>query len=289
MKKIALIAFFAVTTANAGTPVKSEFFYQTEATQHQVTPELSYDTQNVEFTNSKSDVTGQTLSVRYEYGINEMLSTGILAGYLTGEEEAGTTTTDQKGMTDITLFLKGQNAFADSQSMHWGADLDWSPGDREINNTTNEVNAMTGGLTIKPFVGYVWMTGPGLAGINFNTALGLGDRTLMTTTGATETESKLTNGLESALTGFYEHTMDKTIIGTSLSYVNIATTDIKTGTSETTRDGGNLWRLRVYPRFQVSETTTILGELSYSTLVSKNATYDSYNLLTAQVGGRFTF
>lgn len=288
MKKAVVIAFFAATAANAGTPVKSEYFYQTEAQKHQVTPELKYDSQKID-TGATTDVTGQTLSVRYEYGINEMLSTGVRAGYTMMESETGATSQDQTGMTDITLFLKGQNAFVDAQSLHWGVSLDYSPGDKEVNNDDNEVNGMSGGMTVNPFVGYLWMVGNGTAGVNFSTELGLGDRTTKTTTAGVETDTTTTGGNETALTGLYEHKMEKALIGTSLSYVNVNTAENETAGVESTTDGGNFYRLRVYPTYSVSEATTVLGELKYESLISENATYESWNNLTLQVGGRFTF
>ena len=293
MKKIALIAFFAVTTANAGTPVKSEYFYQTDATQHQVTPELTYISDKTEFTGASSETTNQTLNVRYEYGINEMLSTGAQIGYLTGETETAGTAADQTGMTDITLFVKGQNSWVDSQSFHYGANFGWSPGDATV-DTTGETNAMTGGMSLTPYAGYLWMVGKGVAGVNLSTQVDIGDRTIDDE--ANTDKTKATGGNDTTLTGLYEHPMEWGLVGTSLSYIATNTTENETGavTSETT--GGNFWRLRVYPTYKVSETATVIGQIAYQGFLGDSVTsggtvvdVDSSNVLTLQVGGRFTF
>jgi hypothetical protein len=304
MKKALVLAAFAASTAYAGTPVKSEYFYQTEAQKHQVTPEINYTSDklkgdDVTGTAQKTDITSQILNVRYEYGINEMFSAGAMAGYqMSGEYDQGAgNSSDNKGMTDITIFGKGNWAFRDGESMHYGANWMVSPGDQEIDQVKKESNAMSGGMTLMPWVGYQWMIGSGaVAGANLSTELDVGDRTVKTTTALGETTAKTTGGNETALTGFYEHPWDKTVVGVSLSYLAINTTEADTSGVTATTTGGNYWRLRVYPTYTLNESTTILGQIAYTSFLgdsfARSGTeydVDSWNTLNIQVGGRFTF
>lgn len=309
MKKALVIASLGLASAAyAGTPVKSEFFYQTEPQKHQVTPELEYSSDKLETSTTGADSeltnTQQILNVRYEYGISEMFSTGAEVGYLTGDVETSTTgaastTTDQKGLTDFNFFFKGNYAPMDASSMHYGINVGISPADREEDSTKKETNAVSGGMSMTPYVGYQWLVGAGVWGANLSHEMDLGDRSVNIKPGTTT--EKRTGGNDTILTGFYEHVWEKWNFGGALSYIsrNTLETDPSVGADEETT-GGTYWRLRFYPTWEVNEMTTVLGEIAYTNFLGDSVTdgvpgtarpvdVDSSSTLSLQVGGRFTF
>lgn len=276
--------------AFAGTPIKSEFFYQTEMEKQQVTPELTYGSTKTKATAGTQTETKQTLNVKYEYGLNEMLSAGAKIGYQTGSTEpaGGGASTDEKGVTDLNIYMRGQYAWMDGGSFHFGANFNASLGEREVDTAKNENTAMTGGMGLTPYVGYQWLMGKGVIGTKLSTEMDIGDRKVKTK--PANTTSKVTGFNETALTGFYEHPFEKGLIGTSVSWIAFNTQETKTSGTTTTTAGGNLWQLKVYPTYDLNETTTILGEVAYTSLLSeKFAGSKDVTDLNIQVGGRFTF
>ena len=297
MKKLALIlTFAAASSALAAGPVKSEFFFQTAPEKHQVTPDLSYKSQSKKSTGSTEKVTNQVLSAKYEYGINEMFSAGLSVGYLTGETtDTGVAKTSASGLTDVVYFLRGQNAFMEGSSLHYGADINMALAKAEYDSTTNKAkNGSSGGMGMTPYVGYNWIVGPGVVGTKISTELDLSDRTLALKPGTTEVKVK--GGNETSLTGFYEQGFDKWLVGGAISYSSVNTTKATVSGSPTNTSGGNYLTLKVYPTYEISETATVIGDLTYSNFLGDEEVsggtvtkIDSRDDLSLNVGGRFTF
>lgn len=296
MKKLALIvSFAAATSAYASGPVKSEFFYQAAPEKHQVTPALTYTSMNEKVTGSTEKKTNQVLSVKYEYGISEMFSAGLTLGYLSGETtETGLAKTSASGLADVVYFLRGQNSFMEGSSLHYGADINMALSKGEVDSTTGNLkSASTGGMGITPYVGYNWMVGPGVVGARLSTQMDLSDKTFKQT-GTTDTKAK--GGNITALTGFYEQGFDKWLVGGALTYSGVNTIKSTTAGTTTNVAGGNYFGIKVYPTYELSETATIVGELSYNTFLGDNKVsggtvtkVDSKDDMNINVGGRFTF
>ncbi len=290
-----------VVSVSASAATKSEFFYQTDADKNQLTPVLVYNTANKTFESTgtdKTDTKATNLKVRYERGINEMLSAGALIPYVmkTDETDTGTTSKNEfKGMGDLTLFLKGNHAMAEGATLWFGADLNLSPGDQKVTVKTgkNEVNGYAGGHSLNPYVGYSMLMSSYLVGAKLSTELGIGDRTRKVDSSGTETKSKLTGGHTTALTLFGEMPITGGTAGAKLVYAGKNTTKDKDATGATTTTGGyTTIGLGVYGNYDFSETAALVAGLDYTKLAGDRAEdkkVDSTSDMSLSVGGRFTF
>ncbi|MCB0365967.1 MAG: hypothetical protein H6624_11255 [Bdellovibrionaceae bacterium] len=284
---------FAVA-ANAATPIQSEFFYQAETDNNVLTPELTYDTMSIKAKGGgKMEVSGQVLNLTYERGINDMFSAGATIGYTTtSNETTGSADEDTKGLNDITFFGKGRYAFTEDGSMHYGANLHFSPSDKETDSTgtTTEVDAVSGGNTLQPWVGYQWLFGSNVFGLKLQMDMALGDRTLKTKGSTAKTTE--TGGETTEFSLFYEMPHEMGAVGFVGFYQTVTETETKTsGTTTKGDDDYTLMGLGVYSPYKFSETAEVIGELTYSTITSDFGTtkLDSSSDLQISVAGRFMF
>lgn len=291
---VAAIAFAGLTVAHAQSPVNSEKFWQAPADQNTFTPGLTYGANKLKMKGADEEkVTGPTLDFAYERGINEMLSAGASIGYISTSNDDGTNESDNKGVSDLKAFLKGQKAFVEGSSFHFGATLSASLVDAEVDKN-GDANGTTGGMALTPYVGYQWMAGTGVFGLKLSHDLYKGER---------EIDNKALNadvteeGAEATTFAvFYEMPFTGGLVGFEAHYITTADVDTETKvgatTTKDTTDGLKYIGLGVYPRFEVNESTTIIGSISYDMLQNdeiNNADVDSGNILQIGVAGRFTF
>jgi hypothetical protein len=283
-----LAALGLTLAAHATTDIKSEYFYQADTDANILTPALTYNSSSYKETgNTKQDTTGQNLNLAYERGLTEMYAVGANLGYTTSKTEQGTSETDIKGLTDIQIFAKGRYAFVEGSSMHYGADLYFSPSERQVDLTNNEWDAMSGGNSLRPWVGYQWLMGSHVLGTKLSTDFLLGEKSVKVKGAAAAT--KIKGGEETKLAVFYEIPHEMGAVGLEAFYTAMAET--KQGTTEQ-NDGHNMMGLRVYSPYRFSEAATVIGNLKWSQWASSSVggvDVDSTSDLSLNVAGRFMF
>lgn len=294
---IAILTGFASAQAATGT-INSETFYQASPEANVVTPALDYSSESISAKIGAASVdvkdSGPTLNFNYERGINDMFAAGITLGYKQGSSEmtgAMTSDNDENGLTDVALTFKGQNSFVQDSSLHYGAYLKMSTGNRTVDADGN-YNAMSGGHSLTPFVGYQWLWNSNVIGVKYTQTIWGSERT---TEGPGGSEAKEEGGGLSELKAFYEMPMDKWNLGFSAQYrANSPVEDTTTSTKTRLYDAIQTAGVTFYPTWNVNETTTVVGSLGYATLLSKDPTFDGATLegvsiLDFSVGGRFAF
>lgn len=292
MTTIAALGF--ACAAHAATTIQSEFFYQADSDSNVLTPEVNYNSTSVKYKGlNKTEATGQVLDLSYERGLNEMYSVGAGVGYMTGkQEQKGSNDQDTSGLKDLSLFARGRYAFVEDSSLHYGADVLLSTGDKETEDKASktEVNASTGGNSIRPYVGYQWLLGSHVLGTKLSTDFNLGKKSLKSksVTGTTTT-SKEEGGEETTLSVFYEIPHEMGSVGFQAFYTGVANT--KTDSTKNT-DGYNQMGLGVYSPYHFSESAAVIGDLTWSQLASSSiggVEVDSTSDINVSVAGRFMF
>lgn len=293
MKKLSIFLAalsFIGMTAHAATPVQSEYFYQTDVDRHQVTPELGYETSRIDpETGSSTDVTTSVLNVKYEYGLLDMLSMGAQIGYANAVNDRGPTTVDERGLTDLLLFARARQAFIEQQSLHYGATLNVSLGDREEDVDGNDFDVQSGGIGLAPYVGYQWLVGANTIGVNVSTEFDLVDRTVEESTAGVPNDVERTGGNTSTLSGFWESPIPNGLLGIALYYNAVNTLEETDEGATATIDGENNVGAQVYVPYYFNEASTFIGSADYSVGVGDQAEVDSSDAFLLNVAGRFTF
>jgi len=276
--------------AHATTDIKSEYFYQADTDANILTPALNYNSNSYKMGSTKTDITGQNLNLAYERGLTEMYAVGANLGYTTSKQEQGTTDTDIKGLNDIQIFAKGRYAFVEGSSMHYGAELYFSPSEKQKDNTNAnnpEEDAMSGGNSLRPWVGYQWLMGAHVLGTKLSTDFLLGEKSVKTKGAAAATKYK--GGEETKLAVFYEIPHEMGTVGFEAFYTAMAET--KTG-STVAYNGYNMMGLGVYSPYRFSEAATVIGDLKWSQWATSSiggVDVDSSSVLSLNVSGRFMF
>ena len=275
----------------------SEYLWQTQSGKFEVTPTLGlYEKMDITARTagaSGSERTSMPITVKGEYGINEMFSAGILLGtdsISTKSKAAGAVAQKSTGMFDPVLFFHGRY----NLGMGWlkyGADLSvgFQKGETKANGDTNNA---TGGNTLTPFAGWEMAAGPGTFGakLMFDLYKGEGSNEDKSTTPSTTT--KTSGGNRFGLAAFYEMGMGMWDLGGALSYHTAASTKSKVASVETTNDDDmSEILLQVYAPVHINEMITILPELHYGMVTWSKATYGAKSASDTglQVGARFAF
>lgn len=291
MTTIAALGF--ACAAHAATTIQSEFFYQADSDSNVLTPELNYSSTSLKYKGAnKQETTGQVLDLSYERGLNEMYSVGAGVAYMNGKQEKqGTNDLDMTGLRDLSLFARGRYAFVEDSSLHYGADVLLSTGDREYEYKTSktEVNASSGGNSIRPYVGYQWLLGSHVLGTKLSTDFNLGKKSVKSKSVTETTTNKMEGGEETTLSVFYEIPHEMGSVGFQAFYAGVANT--KTDSTQN-HDGYNKMGLGVYSPYHFSESAAVIGDLTWSQLASSSiggAEVDSTSDINVSVAGRFMF
>lgn len=291
---VAALALSTSLFAAAQTAVQSEYFYQAPVDSNVFTPAVDYTANTIKVknvSNAQKEV-GPTINLTYERGLTDAFSTGLTVGYLSGTTEAAsaTATTSKKetGLTDLDIFFKGESAFTEGSSLHYGVSLIAGLENHKI-DSSGDANAATGAMFVAPYVGYQWAVGAGATGVSLSTELLKSAKT--ENAGTTST---VEDGNATRLAGFYEMKMDSTMIDFEGRYTTIS--DKKNKDANTTTEMPDYIGLAVVPTFTLSPSTTILGSLSYDKMLDtklKDAglEYEIENgdILAVNIAGRFTF
>lgn len=295
MMIIASLALGFVAQAEEGEKaksiVKSEYFYQTEANKNEATPELGYtsSTSKPVDKNLKEATTKNTLlSVTYERGLNDVWAFGGTLGYVTGKFDNGTTETDNKGLDDVQLFVKGMNSLTPGTAYNFGATLNYSLGKKEVKATEESVNS--GGVLLTPYLGYQYLIGNAVIGTKLQTTFHVMPSKIDYRTTTPATEEELTGGNRSILTGFYETTAAGATWGGEVGYWGTSTTESKVASTTNKFPGETGYTVGGYTRWDVTPQATFVGKLSWENQLSNhNEAIDSTNVIDLNLGGRFTF
>lgn len=302
MKKIfvyvaALCAAAVGLSASATTPAKSEYFYQTPADKNQVIPEYGFS--NVEY--KRTDDTGggkfksnsATYDLRYEHGLNEMLSLGAFIGYQDARVSL-VTGGESKGLTDLNVYLRGTNSFVDKQSLHYRLNFNASvtPSETHPGSST----AATGAFAVEPLVGYAATLDPFVVGAKFSTKFDLVDRSVkaFAADGSSST-NKNRGGNTTEGTIFAEFPYHNGLIGAAVNYGYVSNTKTDNGTGAGFVDNGNgttYVGLNIYSPYEFSEEFTLIGNVGLRKIASGSVSgiqIASTNQYDLSLTGRFTF
>ena len=296
MKHLLAILVFALTLpAFAADSNGSQYQWQTPADKWEVTPELSYNSMKVTLKPS-GDVTikGAQQSVKGEYGISEMFSTGLVltnssvsTTYPTPPYATGTKDSEMSGLHDLEAFFHGRMPMGPG-SFRFGADVNFALSKQEVDATGRVSNNASGGMGLKPFVGYEMTKDTCTLGARLSYKMSLGDRSKENV--APTAESKLSGAEQTALNLFFEHDMKPMILGAALEVLSKAKEEDKIGTVTTKAAGYTSVGLKLYAPYMVTDTITVLPAFTYAKYTAVDTeNIDSQNQWTLAVGGRFQF
>jgi hypothetical protein len=261
----------------------SEYFYQTGAGKHEVTPRLSIESTSVEIEGTESEVTGNVLGVAYQFGATEDIAVGAALNYtFSGESDDGTDTVDRDGLEDLELFVKAGLPMGGG-TLRYGANLNFALEDAEVDSEGNE-NTSSGGTALTPYVGYEQAWGNCVAGAKLSVEVGLTDRTT-DNNGTTTDES----GAEATTIGlFYEHKLsDSMRLGASLDWVTVSDTTDETNGGDS-ENVSPLQLVTVYLPTKVGNGL-LLPSVEYGMTTDdkiENLDIDGLNVLNLRVGYR---
>lgn len=281
-KLFALVAAVLVGgTAQAqegGGSSSSEFFFQSAAGASNVTAGVDYGmlTTEPKGGGAETEMSGFGVRAEYEYGLNEMLSLGARLQYqsMTTEGIAGAADTDNDGLANPEIFLKGTSAMGTGR-LRYGVTFGLG-----LENQTAD-NVSTGGHSLTPYVGYDMDMGGGILGARLSYGWMM-ERTFETAGGA---EVKTEGGNMLGVSGFYEFMMADALLGAAVHFRDFADTENAAGASN--NDAYSPLGLQIYSRIPVS-TFVLLPSLAYDFSAGGDR-YDSYNDMTLSVAARFGF
>jgi hypothetical protein len=272
----------AFTTAHAAENT-SEFFYQTGAGKSDVTGQIGYTALNRTGKGQTTDykVTGLApIGVAYEYGLSEMLSVeGILAyGSL---EDNSTPSRKSTGLVDPMVTLKGTQKM-DFGHLRFGATLGLGGISKSKTESNGDTNLLSGGYSLKPYIGADLNAGPGILGarLSYNYKL---DRT----SDNNGTEGTTKGGNETDLSAFYEYMLSDMVLGAELNYTMTAETKDKN--DQKLNNAANKTGASLYGRIPAIEKLAIIPRLDYVFSNSDTDTYDKYNDMILSVAARYEF
>jgi hypothetical protein len=269
----------------------SEYFHQTRAGKHELTPSLYMRSEETKFNNGgKDEISTNTLAAGYEYGWLEDVTVGAILGFtINGDYEDTTTSTrgDISGLNNIETFVKARMP-AGPGTLHYGAALSLSPSDLEI-NAYGDVNAATGGHSVFPYVGYEQTSRNRTIGGKLAFEIGLTERTV----DDDGTKREVTGGESTVLSFFYEQKFSADILlGAAFDWITTSDTDTKTGITTTTSENISpvqLFRFYLPTKLGVG---TLLPEFEYGISLDdkvNNLDVDSYSQMNIKVGYRIEF
>jgi len=281
----------AANMASAAETGISEFHQHAMNGQTQVTPHVGYETDNIKtnFTGVKGKNNGFNLGVKAEHGIAGSLAVGADVTYQNMKRKitpVGTTNdVETSGLGDLDLYAHGSTPQGAGR-LAYGLDLGLSLSAQKTttSGTTDKVDAQTGGMSLKPYVGYEMMAGPGTWGAQINYTW-LGERTAKDAAG---TESKTKDGNSLGLATFYEHPMSaENQVGVSLAYDMAGET--KDAAGATNNDKANTLTLSVYAPMAGGNNLTVIPRLDWAkqTLDSSLNPLKSIDMINVGVAARW--
>lgn len=258
----------------------SEFFWQAGADQHYITPSLDYSTRKEENKGGGDDkAKGPTLSVKYDYGINETWALDAKLAYSSFKNTPASTT--DKGLEDLAFGIKGSFPM-DSVVLKAGTDLGISLGDAEV-KSNGDGNRYSGRHTLTPYFGVEVPVSTDMhAGFYLSRELGLTDMKIKTAGAGT---AKFSGYEKLSLKAFFESVVATGKLGAALVYTN--TNDVKAKAGGAKTEVPNTLGLDVYGAFEVAPGIDLLGNLGYHKLNSTD-TLSGGNEFGIGFGARIT-
>lgn len=274
----------------------SQYFYQAPMDRIVVTPAIDYlslsaDMKEASGSNSLK-IKGFSEEVRGEYGINEMMSAGLVLSYTKLKTEYSPATTadkTQKGLDDLKFFVLGRHEMGPG-SLRFGTDVNFAL-EKDITNADgNGGNSATGGISVEPFVGYEMTSGACTYGAKLSYLTLIGDRKKEDKSQTPTASSDVSGGETVTLGLFYEHKMEPLTLGASLEWASLANEKQKTNGSTTETAGHSLATLNVYVPYDVTPSITLLPQVSYGQYTAMDTeSYDGVKMYGLEVAARFAF
>lgn len=262
------LSLLFASTAFAQEGNGSQYQYQTPANQFDLTPGLEFGgvtTKNpASASYSELKQTMVTESVMGEYGLNDMLSVGLILGASERENDYGTSlirNTHSVGFLDPNLFIKGRLPVGPG-SLRFGTNLSLAFEKFHVYSDSN-TNVSSGGIHMIPFVGYEVEINRNIFGARFSYEFKLmNDKLVANDVGGTR---KGGENFQSAL--FYEYHLSRVIIGGAFELINHASerVDFDNGGSQMWKESTSEFRVKAYVPVKLSPRVTILPSLFYGT------------------------
>lgn len=291
---LALVSFAAGAQGTASS-AGSEYQHQTPVDKMEVRALLGYKMLDMKNKGgSKTEFSGLSETVAFEYGVSEMISAGLElsnSGYDIKSTPAGggaATTTKQSGLHDMVFFLNGRNAMGPGE-LRFGTLVNFSLGKNKQESNGNSNNA-SGGIGLTPFVGYEMAAGPGLVGARLSYMFWAGDRKQTDETNTPADEYTISGGSVFTTAFFYEMPMSSMTLGGALEFLAPAKSEYKlNGVKSAETNPHTETALAVYAPYYVNDMVTILPKIRYNTWTAKNSGLDSVSGWDINVGARFLF
>jgi len=298
-----LLTAVAVISMNAfaaeGSKLGSEYLFQLPADKMAVTPSFAYNSMELDYKSitglTGAKATGTIIGARGEYGISEMFSTGLVLSSTSDKSKYSPSgvqkDTSASGLDDLVAFFNGRMDMG-SGSFRFGTDVVFSLEKEELNDQGNKTNQASGGMGVRPFVGYEMYAGPCTFGTKLSYLMYLGDRK-GTDKSSTGDEAYTMSGSQMVIGSlFYEHNLSPLTLGASFEWESSAKEETTYTTSKTKSETGGVgfYRLNVYTPYEVSPMITILPQLTWGKLSAYDKTVISGGeVMNLQVAARFTF
>lgn len=263
--------------ASEGHSSQSEFFFQSEAGQSELTPRVGYLSSTIETESGiETKSTGFNLGVAYEYGLNETWAVEAAINYGNLDSEINSVKEKSSGLLNPEFAFKGTSGM-EWGHLRYGVIAELSLEKRKVTSATDDGNLATGGHALKPYVGADTAVGAGLLGARLSYEYKF-DRTL--DTGGVESKHK--DGHEMGLSVFYEYMMTDVLLGASYNHISEGAVNDEDGNE--LEDSGTMTGISLYSRIPM-EGWALIPRLDYD---MSNSHFDKFNVMLFTVAARFS-
>jgi len=278
----------------------SEYFHQAEIGRFEVTPTVQHLRMRAESSAAQApltgvDITATNFEIKSEYGINSMLSAGLILGHSNAKNQPTPSNTfksrTSKGLNDPDFFLNGALPMGPG-TFHFGTHFTYSISKSKIDVDGNS-NAASGGWSLTPYAGYDFHAGPNIFGIHMSYDLAQGNRKVVDKYSTPGSEINSTDSGGQALTAnyFYEYQRQMVTFGAALEVVTQRTSDRETnGVSTDQHDPLTTAQLNLYAPLRFTPNFTFIPTASYIRFIAYDtAATDTVAGMAIQVAGRLSF
>lgn len=276
-------------------PSPSEFFYQTPAHKSVATIQAGYMDRQYKVTNvgNASDSGLTNAGLRYEHGISEHMSVeGVITYSYRTLKYTGKDNGQVDGLDNVQVNFKGT---CPGIGWRWRYGAYNSIGLTPASAATTgggspnfHYNSSTGSYTFTPYTGFDFDVGSGILGAKVSYDLVKHDTVLHTSAGP----QSFGGGQDFTVSVFYELSIEPSLIGIALNYLNESGT--KLGTAS--QSGWASYGANIYARFGYLDNWQIIPSVRYDWNATKSNidmytanNIDSENSWRADLKLRYTF
>lgn len=265
----------------------SQYQHQTGDRKIELTPGFGWNQTKTDATSGTASYKGWRGFLKAEYGTSEAMSIGFLFDYGNAQYTA-TQTVTRKGLQDPEFFLNARQMVGPG-SLRYGFALDMAVEDHIV-GSSGDTNRSSGGVSLRPYVGYEWQTGPHTLGARVSYSANIHDGKVQDKRTTPETESRIKGGnsLYSAL--FYEADITPLILGASVGIRNTERTHeilnqqaADLGSSYSSIGG------QVYGAWLATSSITLLPAVAYTEVTALPAGANKIHAWEFALSARFEF